>query len=46
MEGPICRYNEIAYTLWQGEDLNYRNITFGAQRILYGLMKKWLLQTV
>ena len=43
MEGPICRYNEIAYTLWQGEDLNYRNITFGAQRILYGLMKKMVI---
>ena len=43
MEGPICRYSEIAYPLYQGEDLSYRNITFGAQRILYGLMKKMVI---
>lgn len=43
MEGPICRYNEVAYPLYQGENLSYRNITFGAQRILYGLMKKMVI---
>ncbi len=40
MEGPICRYSDTAMQLWQGERITYRNLTFGIQRILFGMMKK------
>lgn len=40
MEGPICRYSDTAEQLWQGERITYSNLTFGIQRILFGLMKK------
>lgn len=40
MEGPICRYSDTAEQLWRGESITYRNLTFGMQRILFGLMKK------
>lgn len=40
MEGPICRYADTAQSLWSGEGLRYQNITFGSQRILFGLLKK------
>lgn len=43
MEGPIARYNETAYSLYEGVSLTYHNITFGLQRILYGLMKKMVI---
>ena len=43
MEGPITRYEETADKLWSGERTTYRNLTFGAQRILYGLMKKIII---
>ena len=40
MEGPICRYSETAEQLWAAPMLRYQNLTFGLQRILFGLMKK------
>lgn len=40
MEGPICRYSETAAQLWEAPKLQYRNLTFGLQRILFGFMKK------
>lgn len=40
MEGPIARYNQTAQQLWQGEALSYRNLSMGAQRILWGMFKK------
>lgn len=40
MEGSICRYSDTAEQLWQGERIAYRNLTFGIQRILFGLLKK------
>ncbi len=43
MEGPICRYNEVAESLYEGKDLTYKNITFGAQRILWGMLKKMVV---
>lgn len=43
MEGPICRYGELARPLWEGKQLTYRNLTFGAQRLLWGLFKKWII---
>ena len=43
MEGPICRYDQVAESLWKGEKTTYKNLTFGLQRILFGLMKKVLI---
>ena len=40
MEGPICRYGQTALPLWEGRPLTWRNLTFGMQRILFGMMKK------
>lgn len=43
MEGPICRYSETAQQLWEAPKLRYKNLTFGLQRILFGLMKKTVI---
>ena len=43
MEGPICRYDQVAEKLWSCERTNYKRLTFGSQRILFGLMKKALI---
>lgn len=43
MEGPICRYSETAESLWRGERTTYKNLTFGLQRMLFGIMKKMVI---
>lgn len=43
MEGPICRYSDTAINLYEGKLLEYKNITFGLQRILWGMMKKMVV---
>lgn len=43
VEGPICRYNQTAEALWNVKQIEYNNLTMGLQRILYGLMKKWVV---
>ena len=43
MEGPICRYSDTAFSLYEGHDLTYQNITRGAQRILWGMLKKMVV---
>ena len=40
MEGPIVRYSDTAERLWEGNPINYHNLTFGSQRIIWGLLKK------
>ena len=40
MEGPICRYTQTAHPLWEGRPLTWLNLTYGMQRILFGMMKK------
>ena len=40
VEGPIFRYSQTAEQLWQVGTIRYHNLTFGVQRILYGMMKK------
>lgn len=40
MEGPICKYSDTANQLFLGERIHYSKLTFGIQRIGYGLMKK------
>lgn len=43
MEGPICRYSQTAEALYAGKPLMYKNVTFGMQRILWGLFKKLII---
>ena len=43
MEGPICRYSDTATKLWEGERTSYIGLTFGIQRLLFGLMKKLVI---
>lgn len=40
MEGPIVRYKDVSTTLFNGDRLNYLNVTYGLQRVLWGLFKK------
>ncbi len=39
-QGPITRHKDFAPLLYDGGDLSYENICFGAQRMLYGYFKK------
>lgn len=43
MEGPICRYSQTADQLWQGKKITYHNLTFGVQRIAFGMLKKMVI---
>ncbi len=43
MEGPICRYSDTASQLMEGRPVTWRNLTFGMQRILWGLTKKMVV---
>lgn len=43
MEGPICRYSNTAESLYSGEPLKYKNVTFGAQRVLWGIFKNLII---
>lgn len=43
MEGPICRYAQTAQSLWEGRPVTWQGLTFGMQRILFGLIKKMVV---
>lgn len=43
MEGPICRYSQTAASLYEGKPLEYKNVAFGMQRIIWGLFKKLII---
>ena len=43
MEGPICRYADDAEQLWEGRRSTLENLTFGTERILYGVFKKIII---
>lgn len=43
MEGPICRYSDTAEALYEAPKMHYDNFVLGAQRILFGLMKKLVI---
>lgn len=43
VEGPICRYGQTTSALFSGENLTYHNITYGAQRLLWGVFKKLIV---
>lgn len=40
VEGPICRYGQTAEALWNVSQIKFENLTFGLQRVAFGLMKK------
>jgi len=40
VEGPICRYEQTAEQLWNVKGIEHKNLVFGLQRILFGMMKK------
>lgn len=40
--GPISRYSQLEQ-LYEGHSFSYKNLAYGAQRILWGLLKKLVL---
>lgn len=40
VEGPICRYEQMAQQLWNVKKIEFSALTLGLQRVLFGLMKK------
>lgn len=42
-EGPINKHKTLAQSLYEGQDLTYRNFCFGSQRMLYGIFKKLVI---
>lgn len=43
VSGPISRYNELSKHLYHYKRFNYREISFGLQRIMWGLFKKLVI---
>ncbi len=43
IEGPIARYNETGAKLFEAKNLEYKNLSNGFIRILYGILKKVLV---
>ncbi len=43
MEGPICRYSQTAQALYSGKPLEYKNLAYGMQRMIWGLFKKLVI---
>jgi len=39
VSGPIVRYKDVKDNLFSGQKLSYKNITYGAQRVLWGFFK-------
>ncbi len=43
VQGPISRFDDLSETLYKEHDFDYRNVSFGLQRILWGFFKKVVL---
>ena len=43
MQGPISKYREIGPKLLEGHNLQYSNICYGLQRIIWGYFKKLVI---
>ena len=43
MEGPICRYSQVSTQLWAGNAITWHDLTFGIQRIAFGMLKKMVI---
>ena len=40
VQGPISRFDDLSETLYKEHDFDYRNVSFGLQRILWGFFKR------
>lgn len=40
IQGPISRYDQLAHQLYEGHRFEYKNLTHGAQLVLWGFFKK------
>ncbi|MCO7123778.1 MBOAT family protein [Ihubacter massiliensis] len=43
IQGPISRYDQLAGQLYAGHTFNYQNLSYGAQLILWGFLKKLVI---
>lgn len=43
IQGPISRFDDLAESLFSEHKFNFRNITFGLERILWGYFKKLVI---
>ena len=43
IQGPISRFKDLSQTLYQQHDFDFKNISFGLQRILWGYFKKLVI---
>ena len=43
LEGPIAKYDQTAEQLYEGHKFDYKQVAFGAQRVLWGLFKKMVV---
>ena len=43
LQGPIGRYERLGEQLYEGHAYDLKNIQFGLQRILWGMLKKMVL---
>lgn len=43
VQGPIARYGDLAGQLYEGHVLSYRNLSYGAQLMLWGFFKKLVI---
>lgn len=43
IQGPIAIYDKLAGQLYEGHELEYKNIKFGFQLVMWGLAKKLIL---
>ncbi|MCH5195610.1 MAG: MBOAT family protein [Oscillospiraceae bacterium] len=43
LQGPISRHRQLAPQMFKGQAFSYKNITFGAQLVLWGFFKKIVL---
>ena len=43
VQGPLFRYNDVGYQLGQSHKLEYKNLAYGAQLIMWGFFKKLVI---
>ena len=43
LQGPIPRHGQLAAQLYEGHRFDYKQLCFGAQQMLWGLMKKLII---
>lgn len=41
--GPIMRYSDVANQIYEGNRFKYENVSYGVQRIVWGLFKKLVI---